>query len=357
LYLANGVTTIRDMGDGPVEQLDWRDELDAGTRTGPTLLQWSPMFETMGWLEEKISNIESPGGKVNAKNPEDMAGLVAGFATDGFDGIKSHVVFSVDVFEAILDASNKHDILLDAHAPIDLTWCEDSTGCWNDFRSLGVGAVAHTEELVAMVDWSDESIGQAAKDAADDGLWVSTTIALMRSLVEQISDYEGQLDATPESVYLNPGVYRNRWDPKQFNPDNYRSDMSEYLSANEDMLVALHEAGASLMAGTDAPLPLMVPGFSLHEELEYMVELGFSPYEALRTTTYNPAKYLGQVNKFGTIEVGKRADIVMLEENPLEDITNTRLISGVMTRGQWFTQDELHEMLELVANANLECWR
>jgi imidazolonepropionase-like amidohydrolase len=348
LYLANGVTTIRDMGDGPPVQLEWRDEILAGTRTGPNLLVWSPMFETMDGMEALISSWESPGGKANANNPEKMEELVAGFVAQGYDGIKAHVIFSTDIFEAVLDSANRHGMLFDAHAPIDIIFSEDSKSSWEYFRSLGVDGVSHVEELVTIVDWSDESIQQTAQDVAEDGLWVTTTIALMRSMNTQVLDYEGELAKISETQYLNPGIYNFRW--AKFKPENYRSDMSEYLSANEKMLFALNEAGALVMSGTDAPLPLMVPGFSLHEELEYMVELGFSPFEALRTSTYNPALYLNELDEFGTIEKGKRADFVLLEANPLEDITNTRQISGVMVRGLWYNRADLNVMLDAVAN-------
>jgi adenine deaminase len=93
----------------------------------------------------------------------------------------------------------------------------------------------------------------------------------------------------------------------------------------------------------------MVPGFSLHDELETMVDVGMSPYDVLRTSTYNPALYLGELEEFGTIEVGKRADLVLLEGNPLEDIANTRQIAGVMVRGRYFSRADLDFMLEAVA--------
>jgi imidazolonepropionase-like amidohydrolase len=350
LYLANGVTTIRDMGDGPPVQLEWRDEINAGTRTGPNVLLWSPMFETMDRLEALISSWESPGGKVNANDPDKMEGLVAGFAAQGYDGIKAHVIFSTEIFEAILDSANTHGILLDAHSPIDIIFSEDKASSWEYFRSLEVDGVSHIEELVKILDWSDESIQQAAQDVADDGLWVTTTIALMRSMNAQVSDYEGELAKVGETQHVNPGVYNFRW--AKFKPENYRSDIPDYLSANVKMLKALNEAGASLMSGTDAPLPLLVPGFSLHEELEYMVEIGLSPYEALRTSTYNPAVYLNILDESGTVETGKRADLVLLDSNPLEDITNTRQISGVMVRGRWYTRIDLDAMLDEVASAN-----
>ena len=112
---------------------------------------------------------------------------------------------------------------------------------------------------------------------------------------------------------------------------------------------ALNDSGGLLMSGTDASLAVMVPGFSLHDELETMADVGLSPYDVLRTSTYNPALYLGELQEFGTIEVGKRADLVLLEANPLEDITNTRQIAGTMVRGRYYSRADLDFMLEAVA--------
>lgn len=109
------------------------------------------------------------------------------------------------------------------------------------------------------------------------------------------------------------------------------------------------EANVLLMSGTDVPVPLTVPGFSLHDELETMFDVGLSPYDVLKTSTYNPALYLGKLDTFGTVEVGKRADLVLLESNPLEDIDNTRDIAGVMVRGRYFDRADLDTILELVA--------
>lgn len=359
LYLANGVTTIRDMGGAPPVQLEWRDEINAGTRTGPHVLQWSPMFETMDTLDSIIKNWETSGGMFNAKAPEKMEGQVAEYANQGYDGIKSHVVFSTDIFKAVLDSAKKHGLPWDGHAPIDLIYCEDRTRCWDSFRSLDPEAVSHVEELVKVVDWSDESIRQAAQDVAADDMWVTTTIALMRSIADQISDLEGELAGLPEVKYVNPGAFNSRWVPgeneypllPQRLVDLGRPEFAPYLTANEKMLLALNEAGASLMSGSDAPLPLMVPGFSLHDELEVMVDIGLSPYDTLRTSTYNPAVYLNQLDEFGTVEVGKRADLVLLEANPLADITNARQIAGVMVGGRWYTRADLDVMLDEVANA------
>ncbi len=211
-----------------------------------------------------------------------------------------------------------------------------------------------------MVDWvdvdtrqaSDESIRQMAQDAADDGLWVTTTLYLMRSIADQAADLEGTLAAMPEVKYVHPGVFDTmKWGPGE----NYyvevgsRPSWPGYLAAQEKMLPALNDSGGLLMSGTDASLAVVVPGFSLHDELETMAEVGLSPYDVLKTSTYNPALYLGELEEFGTVEEGKRADLVLLEGNPLEDISNTRQIAGTMVRGRWYDRADLDLMLEKVA--------
>lgn len=108
----------------------------------------------------------------------------------------------------------------------------------------------------------------------------------------------------------------------------------------------IHEKGGKLLAGTDANNPFVVPGFSLHSELEYLAGAGLTPYDTLKTATYNPAEFLGQLEKFGTVEEGKEADLILLSKNPLEDIKNTRALEGTMVRGVWLTNEKLQEELE-----------
>jgi hypothetical protein len=155
----------------------------------------------------------------------------------------------------------------------------------------------------------------------------------------------------PETQYLHPIVFDFRWVPGP-NPYVDLGDQPwypDYLASIERMLLALNESGVLLMSGTDVPVPLTVPGFSLHNELETMVDVGLSPYDVLKTSTINPALYLGELDAFGTVEVGKRADLVLLEANPLEDIANTREITGVMVRGRYFDRANLDTILELVS--------
>lgn len=114
----------------------------------------------------------------------------------------------------------------------------------------------------------------------------------------------------------------------------------------------LHDGGVGILAGTDSDMPYTFPGFDLHDELAMFVEGGLTPLDALQTATINPAKYLNMLDSFGTVEKGKFADLVLLEANPLEKISNTRRISAVVVNGRYFSNDMLKRMLaEVEASA------
>ena len=118
---------------------------------------------------------------------------------------------------------------------------------------------------------------------------------------------------------------------------------AQAIRIRRNLILALHEAGAGLLLGSDAPQVFNVPGFSLHRELELMVEAGLTPFEALQAGTVNPAQFLGL--KTGVIETGYEADLVMLDSNPLEDISSTRRVHGVMVRGTWYPRREIEALL------------
>ncbi|MFC2038236.1 hypothetical protein ACFLUG_00485 [Chloroflexota bacterium] len=192
LYLANGITTVRDMADGPPEYLDWRDQINAGTKTGPNLWVWSPSIRELEGFET-ISSLVPEFGMVDIDKPEQAEKLVAKFAAQGYDGIKVKFVDSVEIYKAILEAAEKHDIPVDGHIPEDLWFgedkeifvCEDRVACWNEFINMDIEAVAHIEEVLRSADrTTDAGIRQAAQAVAADGMWISTTTYLLRSIGE-----------------------------------------------------------------------------------------------------------------------------------------------------------------------------
>jgi imidazolonepropionase-like amidohydrolase len=118
------------------------------------------------------------------------------------------------------------------------------------------------------------------------------------------------------------------------------------IDIRRKIIKALQENGTGLLLGSDSPQIFNVPGFSIHRELQYLVDAGLTPYEALLTGTVNPARFFGRSNIAGTVETGRVADLVLLDANPLEDISAARRVHGVMLRGRWVSRIEIKAMLD-----------
>ena len=145
--------------------------------------------------------------------------------------------------------------------------------------------------------------------------------------------------------YLRPDTRRRWLQGPQAGPPGYR-----YTEFMKKVAGALHRAGVPLMAGTDAMgFPRIAPGASLHHELRLLTESGLTPYAALRAATVAPATFLRKQDEFGAIAVGKRADLLLVEGNPLDDIARLKQPAGVMARGRWFPREELQQMLAALA--------
>lgn len=140
-------------------------------------------------------------------------------------------------------------------------------------------------------------------------------------------------------------AYRQRTGSANFNPVNARLVVENRMR----ILRALHEGGVGILMGTDAPQQFSVPGFALHREFARMADAGMSPYEILRSGTANVGRYFGEWDDFGTVATGKRADLVLLDSNPLDDWRSLSAIAGVMTRGRWISAAEIQAGLERIA--------
>jgi imidazolonepropionase-like amidohydrolase len=134
------------------------------------------------------------------------------------------------------------------------------------------------------------------------------------------------------------------------------SERQRYIELRNKMVKALHAAGARLLIGPDSPQFFLVPGFATHKELQSFVEAGLTPYEAIEAATRNPGEYFAEIMKvprnFGTVEVGMRADLILLDANPLESVANLSKRAGVMVRGRWLPESELGKMLDDLAALN-----
>ncbi len=202
-------------------------------------------------------------------------------------------------------------------------------------------------------DYEPQRIDYFARIIAESNTWVTPTLVTMRNLLAVFDDVDREL-ARPEARYLHP-MGRDIWTWLLENmylkmPEEHQLGIRRGFEEFQLPLTkALHDRGAKLPAGTDTPLPTLVADFTLHRELAELVGVGLTPYEALRTATANPAEFLGELEQAGTVEAGKRADLLLLEENPLENIANSRKIAGVMVRGRRLPKSELDRGMQELA--------
>ncbi len=196
---------------------------------------------------------------------------------------------------------------------------------------------------------ADAAIERLAAQTAQVQTAVISTLDVYKRIADQIDDVARAL-GRPEVGCLPHSVGDHwRWWPlrntyvRRFGPDTVPLFQKNYELLTQ-LIVAFQRAGVPVPAGTDTPTPMMVPGFSLHDELVALVRAGFTPYEALKTATVNPAKFLNTDR--GTLERGKRADAVLLDENPLDDITHTSRIAGVLLNGRWLRRVDIEKIPE-----------
>jgi hypothetical protein len=185
----------------------------------------------------------------------------------------------------------------------------------------------------------------------EQGVWNVPT----QTLIEHWPAPEPSVDtllARPEMAYVSPQT-RTQWansKRQMTSAPGYSADRGRALVAvRRELVKALHDAGAGLLLGSDAPQVFNVPGFSLHREIAAMEAAGLTPYEVLRTGTASPAVFFGAEDEFGTVREGLAADLVLVSGNPLEDTRRLMRPDGVMVRGRWLERAELDARLEAIA--------
>jgi hypothetical protein len=337
-YVANGVATVQVMSALP-EHIGLRESIDRGELLGPRLLlsrmvdgpgrAWPPPIST--WVS----------------SPEEAHQAVLDAHRDGYDSIKVYSFLDRASYEAILATASEIGMGVGGHIPFELSL--------EEVLEAGQNLIAHSEEVVKVArrPFNSDQIEDFARTIAASGAWITPTLTTSRNVLAVLEDFDEEL-ARPEVRYLHP-MDRGIWSFISTNlyqpiPEDQRTAIREgYLEFQRPLTRALGDAGARLMTGTDSLIPSTVPGFSIHDELAELVDAGLTPYQALRSSTTEPFAFLGELDQAGTIEIGKRADLVLLEDNPLSDISATRRISGVMLQGRWLVMEELQKGLEELA--------
>ena len=366
LYLANGVTTIKDFaphGSPLTYALQWRDEIQAGTRMGPT--------------------IYASGKLLYASPLEDPEGIVRRNHKLGFDFLKLYSFLSPEDFHDAMAAAKELGMYSSGHIP----YAVGLEGVLHE----GMDEVAHVEELLpelivferdrdlspegwlshvisaALAQWdltSPSVLGDVQAEASDTLVWIvdqlrSADVPVCTTMV---------IDDVIQRKLFHLAAFSGRPE-NRFLPSNYAESLEQGAEKHqiqfrgiEGLAVVKHDldlwildglrrGGVMLLLGTDAGTGGMgiVPGYAIHDELRILVENGFTPYEAIATGTVNAAIVVERMTgegDFGTIEEGKRADLILVPDNPLEDIAVIRQPLGVMAAGRWYDQAMLTDMIE-----------
>jgi hypothetical protein len=340
LYVAAGVTTVRGMLGDP-SHLPLRNRVEAGALVGPRI--WTSGPSVNG------TSVPTPDSAVRA----------AGFQRQaGYDFIKIHPGLTRAVFDSLDAAADRAGMRFAGHVPVQVGLDRAlSAGYWTiDHLDGYVEALAGRAGQdgggwfgVAFAnDVNDARMEELARRTRDAGVWNVPTQILMESYAT--AETPDAMAQRPELRYMPPRT-RDQWHQWKTNAATQQpqSVMDRWIAVRRALIKALHDAGAGLLLGSDAPQVWNVPGFSVHRELEALVAAGLTPYDALATGTRNIATYLGTADRAGTIAVGKQADLILLDANPLTDIRNTTQRAGVMIRGVWMPQSEIDARLATIA--------
>lgn len=343
LLVANGVTSVRNMWGNTgkklrvsmPDQLVLKRQIEQGSFFGPTIYTSGPVMEgepASHPLQEVFTS------------PEAAAQSVAWQRDQGYDFVKVYDHLSPEVYRAILDAAQENDLPVVGHVPFSV-----------GLEKVLAGGQQTIEHLTGYIDPDalefiipEGQLDDYALMTRQAGVWNCVTLSEYPKSKETPAGFE-RLQNQPGMIYVSPGT-------RMISPFLYMmaakshtyqgSDYPQRISAlNRQMVRALHQAGAGILLGTDAAQAYHLPGFSVHEELAMLVEAGLSPFEALAAGTRNPALAMGKQAEFGTLEVGKRADLILLENNPLNDVRNLQKRSGVMLRGRWLPEARPQSML------------
>lgn len=339
LYLAHGITTIDVLFAFP-EHIILRERIREHELLGPRLIlsraidgagkAWPPPLVT--W----ISNAQEAEAAVREAHQQ------------GYDRIKVYSFLEKDAYDTIIKTASRLGIPVDGHIPFSTSP--------EYIIAAGQRNVAHVEEVMKFAtEYTPQQIEYYATLFSQSNTWVTTALVLNRNLNNLLRDPEGEL-SKPGTDLLHPmglGIWNYVYEHiyKPIPEPNQQIMRSGYVLFQKPFTRELFMKGGKLLSGTDALVPSTLPGISLHDELGELVDAGLTPFEALKISTTNAFEFLGESDRAGTIESGKIATLVLLDDNPLFNIANTKRISGVMTQGRWIPRSEIEERLSRIRDS------
>jgi amidohydrolase family protein len=360
LFIASGVTGVRDMGGDIPVLFGWRKQIAAGEIIGPHSVISGPMLDAL--LPEGKLRFPS---SIAVTTPASAVAAVNSLKAQGVDFIKVQSVISHDAYLAAAVEAHKVGLPIVGHVPDKVRLAEViAAGQKSVEHLMGVFEGCSTQEDKFIAGQGDLKMLLSTQDRqrcdalirqlAESQTWQVPTLAWQRggTFLDQRDLRHDPLDKYVPAYWrevtwkrftdeMMPGLLHDPLELRQ-----------KYFANNLQMVGAMHRAGVPFLAGTDAaPGVYIMPGFSLHDELANFVEGGFTPMESLQTATSGPAKFLGKEKDYGSVQAGNVADLVLLSANPLDDIHNTRKLTAVIANGRLFDRAALDRILKDVEAA------
>lgn len=351
-YVATGITTVRNMS-GSDAHLESRRRVAAGELLGPRIFTTTNIVDGPQAIWPTAIKLTDPAA---------AGSLVDGFARDGYDQIKIYNALSLEAYAALSDAAARAGMKIAGHVPFTVGISGAlASGQYSiehlrgyDFDGVRPQALVleggrNAERFGSWQHMSEERMHDLVRRTVASGTWNCPTFVID----DMMSNPAGRSAvAQHELIGLVPtrvsaALRENKLDAL-FSPDANRALRASFPQRYK-FVKMLSDAGAGLLVGTDSMIPYLVPGYTTIDEMQHFVRAGLSPYQALRAGTSEAARFLGVTADSGTIAVGKRADLILVDVNPLEDIAGLWQLSGVAVNGRWLPRSELRKMLERMA--------
>jgi hypothetical protein len=367
LLIANGITSVRDMGGYLDYLISLREEIDEGKRIGPRIVFAGPYLD---------GNPPSFQPSLVVTNRKQAGDDVHALVKKGVDFIKVQSMLSRDAYFAIAQTCRAEHVTFSGHVPdrvtafeaadagqrsIEHLTCELRACSSNEaelmrkqFHVLAKRATP-AQSKARQLAWQREVLDTFSEQKAEEliakfksqQVWQTPTLILLRNDAFPSPDFH--LPDDPRSKYVPVkfvSSWRKNYDQQMKNISTEEFSLRAAMLEKSLALVGqMQKGGVKILAGTDSAAPYIVPGFSLHEELALLVKAGLTPMEALQAATRNPAEFLGRIDSQGTVTVGENADLLLLDANPLEDIRNTQEIRAVIVRGKMLDRLQLDQIL------------
>ena len=370
LFLYHGITNVRDTGGLLEDLLPVVDTLRSAGSNAPNIWYSGPLLDGKDVVYDGVN---FPGLGIANPTPEAARANIAEIHAAGASFLKIYEMVTPEVFAAIVEEAGARNLPIDGHVPLSMRArdvaplvqslehlrnyemdCVSDPELWLATRQAELANVAnepgnvlrsrlHTLQRLTAITSEDAEVCAETTEALKATITVPTLRMNSMDLYVPFErdDFDNAMNLIPTSVSEEWRAARDALAASEEPVDTTFAEWSLRRTGE------LHAAGAPIAAGTDTPIGWSIPGYSLHTELEQYVEVGMTPLEALHSATVKPAEFFGLENEMGQIKAGAVADAVLLNANPLEDITATRSVEAVINRGVLLTRDQLNALVTM----------